>query len=238
MSIFHFKKFSVQQKNSPAKITTDATLFAASLQIPPDVKNVLEIGTGTGVLSLMIAQRFSDIKIDAVEINPIAFKEAQNNFKDSKWCNRLRAYLIDFNDFESEDKYDLIFSNPPFFQNNLQSETNHGKNTAYHTNQLSFEALAKGIDLNLIERGEAHIMLPPYEMTLFEKEMNAIGFQCKRRIELRHQAESKIIRLFNVYNRGEEERVNIEKEVIIVRDKNNNFHPSYIKLMKDFLTIF
>jgi tRNA1Val (adenine37-N6)-methyltransferase len=238
MSIFHFKKFSVQQKNSPAKITTDATLFAASLQIPPDVKNVLEIGTGTGVLSLMIAQRFSDIKIDAVEINPIAHDEAQNNFNDSKWSDRLKVVLKDFNEFESERKYDLIFSNPPFFKNNLQSQSNKGKNTAYHTNLLSFEALAKGVNLHLAEKGEVHIMLPYYEMSLFEKEMQAVGFQCKRRIELRHQAESKIIRLFNVYNRGEEERVNIEKEVIIVRDKNNNFHPSYIKLMKDFLTIF
>lgn len=237
MSIFQFKEFSVQQKNSPAKITTDATVFAASLQVTKNVESALEIGTGTGVLSLMLAQRYSDLKIDAVEINPIAFKEAQNNFKDSKWNNRLRAYLIDFNNFESEDKYDLIFSNPPFFQNNLQSETNHGKNTAYHTNQLSFEALAKGIDLNLIERGEAHIMLPPYEMTLFEKEMNAIGFQCKRKIELRHQSESKVIRLFNTFDRAEG-GLEIEKEVIIVRDENNNFHPSYIKLMKGFLTIF
>ena len=237
MSIFQFKEFSVHQQNSPAKITTDATVFAASLQVTKKVESALEIGTGTGVLSLMLAQRYSDLKIDAVEINPIAFKEAQNNFKDSKWSNRLRAYLIDFNNFESEDKYDLIFSNPPFFQNNLQSETNHGKNTAYHTNQLSFEALAKGIDLNLIERGEAHIMLPPYEMTLFEKEMNAIGFQCKRKIELRHQAESKVIRLFNTFDRGEG-GLERGKEVIIVRDENNYFHPSYIKLMKGFLTIF
>lgn len=237
MSIFQFKKFSVQQKNSPAKITTDATVFAASLQISSNVRSVLEVGTGTGVLSLMLAQRFSNIKIDALEINPIAYEEAHNNFKNSKWNARLKVALADFNKFESKDKYDLIFTNPPFFLNNLQSKTNHGKNTAYHTNQLSFEALAKGIDLNLKENGEAHIMLPYYEMSLFEKEMNSLGFHCKKRIELRHQSESKVIRLFNMFERGDED-LELEKEVIIVRDENNNFHPSYINLMKDFLTIF
>ncbi|ADR23698.1 tRNA1(Val) (adenine(37)-N6)-methyltransferase [Marivirga tractuosa] len=237
MSIFQFKEFSVEQKNSPAKITTDATVFAASLQISSNVRAVLEVGTGTGVLSLMLAQRFSDIKIDAVEINPIAYEEAQNNFKNSKWNARLKVVLEDFIEFETDHKYDLIFSNPPFFKDNLQSKTNHGKNTAYHTNQLSFEALAKGIDLNLAENGEAHIMLPFYEMSLFEKEMNKVGFQCKRITELRHQAGSKVIRLFTVYDRREE-GVNIEKEVIIVRDENNDFHYSYINSMKDFLTIF
>ncbi|WP_375578379.1 methyltransferase [Marivirga tractuosa] len=237
MSIFQFKEFSVQQKNSPAKITTDATVFAASLQIYSNVRSVLEVGTGTGVLSLMLAQRYPDIKIDAVEINPLAYEEAQYNFKNSKWKDRLEVIFTDFNWFNANHKYDLIFSNPPFFQNNMQSQTNHGKNIAYHTNQLSFTSLAKGIDLNLAENGEAHIMLPFYEMSLFEKEMKAIGFQCKRSIELRHQAESKIIRLFNLYDRGEVES-KIEKKVVIVRDENNDFHPSYIRLMKDFLTIF
>ncbi|WKK78605.2 methyltransferase [Marivirga salinae] len=237
MSIFQFKEFTIQQKNSPAKITTDATVFAASVQIPSNVRSVLEVGTGTGVLSLMLAQRFSDIKIDAVEINPIAYEEADENFENSKYTDRLKVILADFNGFKSEGKYDLIFSNPPFFQNNLQSQTNHGKNTAYHTNQLSFKSLAKGLDLNLAEKGEAHIMLPFYEMSLFEKEMKTIGFRCNKSIELRHQAESKIIRLFNVFDRGEDKQ-NIDKQKIIVRDENNIFHPSYINLMKDFLTIF
>lgn len=237
MAIFHFKEFSVEQKQSPAKITTDATVFAASLQITSNVRSVLEVGTGTGVLSLMLTQRFSDIKIDAVEINPAAFEEADENFKNSKYKDRVKVILADFNEFKSEDKYDFIFSNPPFFQGNLQSQTNHGKNTAYHTNQLSFTSLAKGIDMNLNQNGEAHIMLPPYEMSVFEKEMNAKGFRCIKRIELRHKTESKIIRFFNVFERGEGKQ-DIEKQKIIVRDENNNFHPSYITLMKDFLTIF
>ncbi len=237
MAIFHFKEFSVEQKRSPAKITTDATVFAAALQFPSGEKSVLEIGTGTGVLSLMLVQRFPHIKIDALEINPAAYEEAEENFKSSKWNDRLKVILTDFNQFKSEKKYDLIFSNPPFFKNSLQSETNTGKNTAYHTNQLSFEALAKGIDSNLKINGEAHILLPPYEMSLFEKEMIVKGFHCGKSIELKHKPESKIIRLFNQFSRGEE-RQNKESDKIIVRDGNDDFHPSYINLMKDFLTIF
>ncbi len=227
----------MEQKLSPAKITTDATVFASALQLQLNAKKVLEVGTGTGVLSLMLAQRYPEIEIKALEINPNAYDEADRNFKNSRWNNRLTAVLSDFNQFKSEIKYDVIFSNPPFFQNNLQSETNHGKNTAYHTNDLSFKALAKGIDLNLAEIGEVHIMLPSFEMSLFEKEMNAIGFQCKKSVELRHQAESKIIRLFNVFDR-EEGKQNKDKQKIIVRDENHDFHPSYINLMKNFLTIF
>ena len=237
MSVFRFKQFSVEQEQSPAKITTDATVFAASLQIPPNGKRVLEIGTGTGVLSLMLAQRYPEIEIDALEIYPIAFEVADLNFKNSPWNARLKAVLADFNQFKSDIQYDVIFSNPPFFQNNLQSERNHGKNTAYHTNDLSFKALAKGIDLNLTKNGESHIMLPLFEMSLFEKEMIAIGFQCKRSVELRHQPESKIIRFFNVFEKGEGKQ-STDKQLIIVRDENHDFHPSYINLMKDFLTIF
>lgn len=237
MSVFKFKQFSVEQKFSPAKITTDATVFASALQLQLNAKNALEVGTGTGVLSLMLAQRFPEIKIDALEINPEAFKEADRNFKYSKWNERLKVILGDFNQFNSEIEYDMIFSNPPFFKDNLQSEINQGKNTAYHTNHLSFEALANGINLNLAKNGEAHIMLPYYEMSLFEKEMTSLGFKTVKSTELRHQAESKIIRLFNVFNRKEEKQ-NMERHKIIVRNENNDFHSSYINLMKDFLTIF
>ncbi|SMG33006.1 tRNA1Val (adenine37-N6)-methyltransferase [Marivirga sericea] len=237
MSVFQFKEFLVDQKQSPAKITTDATVFAASIQTSSNFKRALEIGTGTGVLSLMLAQRFHQAQIDAVEINPVAFEESKRNFKNSKWESRLKVLLADFKQYRTNHKYDLIFSNPPFFHNNLQSQTNQGKNTAYHTNHLSFNSLATGLDQNLAEAGEVHIMLPSYEMSLFEEEMKSLGFQCTRSTALRHQVESKIIRFFNVFERGKTE---IKKETaeIYLRDENNNFHPSYIKLMKDFLTIF
>ncbi|HET8860169.1 tRNA1(Val) (adenine(37)-N6)-methyltransferase [Marivirga sp.] len=237
MSVFRFKQFSVEQKQSPAKITTDATVFASALQVSPSARHALEIGTGTGVLSLMLAQRFPDIKIDALEINPEAYKEANYNFNNSKWKHRLTVDLKDFNHFVSEKKYDLIFSNPPFFQNNLQSELNHGRNIAYHTNTLSFEALAKGIEMNLVSDGEAQIMLPVYEMSLLENEMKKLGFNTVKNTELRHQIDSKVIRLFYGFEKGEVNReTKIEK--IYIRDENNDFHPSYINLMKDFLTIF
>jgi tRNA1Val (adenine37-N6)-methyltransferase len=237
MSVFQFKQFSVEQNQSPAKITTDATIFASSLQIPSHAKKVLEIGTGTGVLALMLAQRYHEIEIDALEINPIAFEVADQNFKNSPWNSRINAILADFNQFNSDIKYDMIFSNPPFFQNNLKSELNLGKNTAYHTDALSFANLAKGINLNLAEYGQVHIMLPPYEMLLFEKRMNALGFSCRKTMELRHKPKSKIIRFFNVYEKGGQ-KVDENKKQIYVRDENNDFHPSYIHFMKDFLTIF
>ena len=101
MSIFRFKQFSVNQESSPAKITTDATVFASSLHISSDVKRVLEIGTGTGVLSLMLAQRYPEIEIEALEINPKAFEVADNivffcplvkTFKGKKLDMKIKEY--------------------------------------------------------------------------------------------------------------------------------------------------
>ncbi|WNB17307.1 tRNA1(Val) (adenine(37)-N6)-methyltransferase [Marivirga arenosa] len=237
MSEFIFKKFTVRQKDSAAKITTDATVFATQLEIPDKVNRVLEIGTGTGVLSLILAQRFENIHIDAIDINEKATNEARYNFNNSVWHERLNAVNVDFKQFNNDSKYDLIFTNPPFFNNHLQSKSNQAKNTAYHTDQLSFHDLAKGIELNLADGGELHIMLPEFEMKLFEMEINKLGFNCFKSVCLMHKPNSKTIRLFKSFKR-EEISTKIQNGKIYIRDENNNFHPFYISLMKDFLTIF
>jgi len=234
--IFQFKQFAVKQQKSAAKITTDATIFAASMSISIDQKQILEIGTGTGVLSLMLAQRFSRAKIDAVEIEENAFHEARDNFTNSPFKDRLNIYHSAIQEFYHEDKYDVIFSNPPFFNNNLQSAINPDKNTAYHTNRLSFKDLANSIERMLKKEGAAFIMLPVYESELFEMEMIQTGFFVKETVFIKHNQHKTPLRRILKFDR--ETIKNPQTKTVIVRNADNSFSDDYRKLMTPYLTIF
>ncbi len=235
MSIFQFKQFSLKQFDSAAKLTTDATVFGAWMPIENDVQNALEIGAGTGILSLMLAQRFTFV-INAIEIDEKAFLEAQSNFHTSPWGDRLNIVHQDFKKFTSDKKYDLIFSNPPFFTKNLQSPKNPEKNTAYHTNQLSLQDLAEGVNQHLGKNGIAYIMLPPYEMGQFEKIMDSLGLLVSHSASIHHNAQKPALRTIHAFTRSEKMETEIKK--LYIRDEKANFHPNYVQLLKPFLTIF
>ncbi len=235
MSVFQFKQFSLVQKESAAKLTTDATIFGAWLPIENEMKSALEIGTGTGILSLMLAQR-SKLNLQAIEIEEHAYREAQNNFLSSPWSDRLKAIHKDFKHYRSDNKYDLVFSNPPFFTNSLQSDINSDKNTAYHTNQLSFKDISKGINQYLKDLGKAYVMLPEYEMGLFSDLLRQNGFHIHYTLFIHHNIYKPALRVIHGFSR---EKISSSREdKIFIRDENNDFHPEYVKLLKPFLTIF
>ena len=232
---FDFKQFSVIQQHSAAKITTDATIFAAWLPIQTGVKRVLEIGPGTGVLSLMVAQRCK-AHIHAVEINLQAFEEASLNFENSPFSQRLTISSESIQQFKDEEKFDLIFSNPPFFNNNLKSAVNESKNIAYHTDLLPFNELAQSVDRLLSEDGQLYIMLPVYESKLFDEEMFKLGYSVFCVLTMRHNEEKKVLRRIVGYSNNEKHH--LKQENIHVRNLDGTFHKAYIRLMKPFLTIF
>jgi tRNA1Val (adenine37-N6)-methyltransferase len=115
--VFKFKEFEVKQEDSAMKIGTDGVLLGAWTKIDNSVDSVLDIGSGTGLISLMMAQRSDAELIDAVELDPAAYEESVYNFENSPWGDRLFCYHSSFQEFaqEIEDSYDLIVSNPPFF---------------------------------------------------------------------------------------------------------------------------
>jgi len=137
--MFQFKQFSVDQSGCAMKINTDGVLLGALADAnqPP---NILDIGTGTGVIAMMLAQRFTDAHIDAVEIDLSAAQTAERNFKNSAFGDRLSVYHKDFNAFFKENptkEYDLIVSNPPFHINSLESPKAK-KTLAKHTGEGFF----------------------------------------------------------------------------------------------------
>lgn len=168
MSTFHFKQFAVQNEKSAMKVNTDSVLLGSWAEIPLDAKRGLDIGSGTGILALMIAQRSKEIKITGIEIEKNAFEESKINFENSPYSNRLKAVNLPLQKFVSDLKFDCIITNPPYFENDLKNE-DENKKTARHTDSLSFQELIKFTENNLSQSGRLNLILPFTESEIFRK---------------------------------------------------------------------
>lgn len=162
-SYFQFKQFTVFQNRCAMKITTDACLFGAwcAKEIKDSktsIKNVIDIGTGTGLLSLLIAQQ-NNIPTDAVEINKEAAEQAAENIAASPWKNRITIFNEDILSFNTKNRYDCIVSNPPFYENELASPEKN-KNIAHHSHQLKLSQLLPNIFTKLTATGILFLLLP------------------------------------------------------------------------------
>jgi tRNA1Val (adenine37-N6)-methyltransferase len=159
--MFQFKQFSVDQSGCPMKINTDGVLLGAMAEANSPA-TVLDIGTGTGVIALMLAQRFNIAKIDAVEIDAAAAKTTENNFKASPFADHLAVYPLSFERYFDEcpgKKYDLIVSNPPFYIDSLKSP-GEKKAVAKHTDMDFFKTLVKAVASHLTPNGCCWLILP------------------------------------------------------------------------------
>lgn len=154
-------------------VCTDSCVFGALVNFE-NCQQVLDIGAGTGLLSLMLAQRYADLQITAVEIDPAEAENALNNFRNSPWQQRLELINEDILNWNNTEKFDGIVCNPPFFDQQLQSENTH-YNRARHQGQLTFEGMLTVIKNSLSENGKACCLIPALhlnEMTLLLEEFN------------------------------------------------------------------
>lgn len=159
--MFHFKQFAVDQSGCAMKINTDGVLLGA-LANANEPKQILDIGTGTGVIALMLAQRFENALIDAVEIDQHAAKTAKRNFAASNYHDRLSCYALSFEEFAENNpdkKYDLIVSNPPFYINSLKSPGEQ-RGRAKHADVQFFDTLVNTVKKQLTANGVLWLVLP------------------------------------------------------------------------------
>lgn len=229
-SYFQFKQFRVEQSLAAMKVCTEACLFGAlvNFHIP---QRILDIGTGTGLLSLMLAQKYS-CHIDAVEIDKDAFDQATLNFKNSSWANRLSLYHHSIQEFQNHNslKYDLVISNPPFFSDHLQSK-DAAKNGALHTNFLSQNDLLTAVMSVLSAEGEFNLLLPPAESEKFD--LLAMGRQLflRERIVVYNKQGMPPFRFISKYGFN---KTKPHSKEIHIRNKKGEYSEAFIELLKPY----
>ncbi|MDP3312135.1 tRNA1(Val) (adenine(37)-N6)-methyltransferase [Lutibacter sp.] len=158
---FQFKQFIIQQDKTAMKVGTDGVLLGAWVEIQTDVNSMLDIGAGTGLIALMMAQRSETEIIDAIELNDAAYEQTVENFENSNWADRLFCYHASLQEFveEIEDKYDLIISNPPFYTSTFK-DLSEERAMARHAESLPYSDLLEGTSKLLSENGTAAFVIP------------------------------------------------------------------------------
>lgn len=232
---FQFKQFTIQQENCAMKVCTDACLFGATIaHCNPDgcrepIVNCLDIGTGTGLLSLMLAQQ-TNAQIDAVEIDTAAFQQAKENFKNSPWASRLNVFNTDILKYTTNKKYDCIISNPPFFEDDLKS-FNEGKNIAKHDIALTLTQLLTAINAHLAATGFFAVLLPFHRVDDFEKESSAQGYHLIQKVLVKHTITHPYFRGILFFSKKNIAAKTIE---IIIKEENGVYTPTFVKLLQGY----
>ncbi len=230
-SWFQFKAFRINQGDCAMKVTTDACIQGAWTPLPTASNHVMDIGTGTGLLSLMLAQRNPNIKIEAVEIDPEAASQASQNFIDSPWSNRLKCYVSDVRDYKAGAKYDVIICNPPFFSHSLLGPT-PVKNLARHDVSLTSRQLFTKVYSLLANDGFLSLLLPYTEYLLWRQtaiECNLFESQC---LYIKHTPSSPVKRVVTLLS-----PLQISSPVITelsIKDHDGNYTSSFKELLSAY----
>jgi tRNA1Val (adenine37-N6)-methyltransferase len=155
---FQFKQFTVWHDRCAMKVGTDAVLLGSWIHVE-NAQRLLDVGCGCGLIALMAAQRCPEGKIVAIEIDPDAAQQAKENVQSSPWADRIQVIQEDFAKFTDENKFDVIFSNPPYFANSLKCP-NKERNKARHTDTLDFRTLMSRVKELLTPNGEFSVVIP------------------------------------------------------------------------------
>lgn len=245
MEPFQFKHFTVHQDRCAMKIGTDGVLLGAWTALKNKPSKILDVGAGTGVISLMLAQRSGAEEIDALEIDENAYEQCVDNFEASPWGDRLFCYHAGFEEFfeEPEDPYDLIVSNPPFFSPSNKTKpiassdvesppiTKTSRKWARTQETLSFEALICGVSKLLAHNGRFSTIIPVTE----EKSFIALAAHYRlyplRQTRVRGSALTKLKRSLLEFGRFESP---VQTDELTIEIGRHHYTPEYIALTKDF----
>lgn len=234
---FRFKQFDVYHNRTAMKVGTDGVLIGAWCDCNGRSK-VLDVGSGTGVVALMVAQRDESAIIDAVEIDSDAALQAFENFERSLWKERLSVKNCSFQEYAQQNptlKYDLIVSNPPYFVNSLKNE-DIKKQLARHTDSLSYNELIDGVDLMLSDDGVFSAIFPYEEANIFVAMAAKKGFFCVRRVDIKGAPERAVKRVMLELSRVKREPM--FDELVIENSGRGGYSKRYIELTRDFYLKF
>jgi tRNA1Val (adenine37-N6)-methyltransferase len=231
---FSFKQFTIYQDKSAFKVGTDGVLLGASADITR-VGTILDVGTGTGLIAIMLAQR-CNATIVAIEPDDSSFIQSCGNVKNCKWHNRIRVEHTRLQDFNPEvDKFDLVVINPPYFNNSIKNPDPH-KSAARHNDNLTSADILFNTSRLLKEDGRLQVIMPFVEGSIFIAEANNFGFYCNTVLKIKPTPSSEIRRLILTFNRFQEKTT--ESFLTIEHGRRHEFTEEYINLTKDFYLKF
>ena len=231
--MFTFKQFAIEQDRCAMKIGTDGVLLGAWAPIDNHPFSILDIGTGTGIIALMLAQRSAAQQIDALEIDEAAYEQATDNFENSPWNDRLFCFHAGLDEFieEPEEEYDLIVSNPPFYSEDYKTE-NESRDLARFQDAMPFEQLLEAADLLLSEHGIFTVIIPFKEEENFIALANEFVLYPLKITRVKGTPTTEIKRSLLAFSRNETTDLPIDE--LVIETARHVYTQEYIGLTKDF----
>lgn len=233
-TFFRFKQFNVDQAHCAMKVCTDACIqgaftaqYLAGGKIT--VSAILDIGAGTGLLSLMLAQQVA-APVTAVELDPDAAKQAGENFFASPWAERLSITQQDIRKMTAPQPYDFIISNPPFYEAALRS-SHPQKNQAMHATTLGYKELIAAIDRNLAAKGQFSVLLPYVEFETFRLLAEAVGYHLLELLHVRQSVNHGCFRSVGIFSRIKGETHAAE---LAIYDGSQVYTPAFVQLLQPY----
>lgn len=231
---FSFKKFAIKQNKAAFKVGTDGVLLGASADVSM-ARNILDIGTGTGLISIMLAQRCEAL-ITAIEPDKESFMQASENIAACNWNDRIRIENTDLQNFNpGDEQFDLIVTNPPYFCGSMKSPDPR-KSAARHNDTLTTEELLNRVSRLLKADGRLQLILPYVEGMIFIAEANKYELYCNNILKIRPLPTSEIRRLILTLSRSKLKPS--ESFLTIEHGKRHEFTREYVDLTRDFYLNF
>ncbi len=227
---FQFKQFAVHHSRSAMRVGTDAVLLASWADMN-QASHILDVGSGTGVIALMCAQRTEDALVEAIEIHEGSAEDARLNFEISPWKNRLRLHVGDFLKIVSREKFDRIISNPPYFSQSLRA-SDPDRSAARHDDYLPADAFLRQSKKLLGENGIVALILPANQLERWIEEAMKVGFWPRRICHvftLAHKDSARVMIEFSL-----EEKSEPEMESLLIQKSPGEFSEAYKNLTKEF----
>lgn len=231
--MFTFKQFKVAQDKCAMKVGTDGVLLGAWTPIDNNPYSILDIGSGTGLLSLMLAQRTNAEQIDGVEIDDSAHEQAVENFENSPWADRLFCYHADLESFahEIDDEYDLIISNPPFYSENYKT-SDAQRDQARFQDALPFELLIEVADYFLSEKGIFSVIIPIKEESIFIQLASEYNLYPIKVTRVRGNEQTELKRSLIAFSRNITTQIPLDE--LTIEKARHQYTPEFQALVKDF----